>query len=88
MSEYATTLGRPLELARGGTISNRMCKSAMSEAHGTDDGAPRPGLIELYRTWAEGGVGLAVTGNVMVDRSALGEPGNVVVDDERDMDLL
>ncbi len=86
--DAAAILGRPLELRRGPVIKNRFCKSAMSEAWGTDEGAPRPGLDNLYRTWAEGGLGLAVTGNVMVDRGALGEPGNVVVDDERDLELL
>src|SRR3546814_1072127 len=32
--------------------------------------------------------GLIVTGNVMVDRTQLGEPGNVVIEDERDLDAL
>ena len=36
----------------------------------------------------DGGVGLIVTGNVMVDHRALGEPGNVVVEDFRDIELL
>lgn len=40
----------------------------------------QPGLghVQLYHQWAQGGVGLQVTGNVMVDRRALGEPRNVV----------
>ena len=29
-----------------------------------------------------------MTGNVMVDRNALGEPGNIVIEDERDITLL
>lgn len=29
-----------------------------------------------------------MTGNVMIDREALGEPGNVVIEDERDLDIL
>lgn len=55
----------------------------MSEALGTADGAPRPELGALYARWAAGGTGTLVTGNVMVDRRALGEPGNVVLEDER-----
>jgi 2,4-dienoyl-CoA reductase-like NADH-dependent reductase (Old Yellow Enzyme family) len=31
---------------------------------------------------------LVITGNVMVDRTQLGEPGNVVIEDERDLDAL
>ncbi|MER2063796.1 MAG: NADH oxidase, partial [Alkalibacterium sp.] len=31
---------------------------------------------------------IVVTGNVMVDRRALGEPGNVVIEDERDLQML
>ena len=32
----------------------------------------------LYERWAEGGAALLITGNIMVDRSALGERNNVV----------
>ena len=45
-------------------------------------------LLPLYRAWAEGGSGLSVTGNVMVDGRARSEPGNVVVEDTRDMPFL
>jgi 2,4-dienoyl-CoA reductase-like NADH-dependent reductase (Old Yellow Enzyme family) len=60
----------------------------MSEILGSRDHAPTLAHARLYRTWAEGGVGLAVTGNVMIDRRALGEPGNVVVEDDRDLEAL
>lgn len=81
-------IGQPFTLPCGQTIKNRLMKSAMSEALGTDDNHATPELITLYGRWSQGGVGLLVTGNVMVDRRALGEPGNVVIEDERDMDLL
>ena len=45
------------------------------------DGAPSPELVRLYSAWASGGIGLCVTGNVMIDARAIGEPGNVVVED-------
>ncbi len=45
-------------------------------------------LERLYSSWSEGGYGLVITGNVMVDRRQLGEPGNVVIEDERDLDAL
>ncbi|GJL94618.1 MAG: NADH oxidase [Hyphococcus sp.] len=36
--------------------------------------------VTLYRRWAEGGAGLLLTGNVMVDRRYLERPGNVAID--------
>jgi 2,4-dienoyl-CoA reductase-like NADH-dependent reductase (Old Yellow Enzyme family) len=40
---------------------------------------PGEKLFNLYRQWAEGGVGLILSGNVMVDPSALTGPGAVVL---------
>jgi 2,4-dienoyl-CoA reductase-like NADH-dependent reductase (Old Yellow Enzyme family) len=42
----------------------------------------------LYKVWASGGAGLLITGNVMVDSRHLGEPGNVVVEDEKYLEKL
>ncbi len=84
----AEILSRPLTLANGSVIRNRFAKSAMSEALGTLDNRVTPGLAELYGRWARGGAGLLITGNVMIDRRHLGEPGNVVVEDERDLPAL
>lgn len=88
MGENNTILAKELLLPNGITIKNRFFKSAMSEALGTKEHKPAASLVTLYQTWAEGGVGLSVTGNVMVDSSALGEPGNVVVEDERHLKEL
>jgi 2,4-dienoyl-CoA reductase-like NADH-dependent reductase (Old Yellow Enzyme family) len=60
----------------------------MSEVLGSPAHAPTEKLVTLYRRWANGGAGLLITGNVMIDRRRLGEPGNVVVEDERDMKAL
>ncbi len=60
----------------------------MSETLGTTDNRVTAKLTRLYRAWARGGTGLSVTGNVMIDRRALGEPCNVVLEDRRDMDRL
>lgn len=81
-------LAQPFHLPRGGVVKNRVCKSAMSEALGTRQGRATPELARLYGTWAEGGVGLCITGNVMIDRRALGEPGNVVIEDDSQMNEL
>lgn len=82
------TLARPLTLPCGAVLKNRLVKSAMSEALATLDHHPTERLERLYGAWAEGGIGLCVTGNVMIDRNALGEPGNVVIEDERDLEAL
>ncbi len=81
-----STLSRTITLKAGTTIKNRLFKSAMSEQLGDNTHAPTAKLVRLYHTWAHGGVGLSVTGNVMVDRSALGEPKNVVIDRASDPD--
>ncbi|GAA5156385.1 NADH:flavin oxidoreductase/NADH oxidase family protein [Pseudonocardia eucalypti] len=83
-----TGLHDPLSLPCGQVLPNRIMKSAMSEALGTRSNAPDGRLERLYTTWGQGGYGLLVTGNVMVDRGQLGEPGNVVIEDERDLDAL
>lgn len=70
----------PLTLPCGAVIPNRFAKAAMEENMGDQDHAPSAALIRLYRTWAEGEVGLMLTGNVMVDRHAMTGPGGVVLE--------
>lgn len=81
-------LTRPLSLPNGSVLRNRLAKAAMSETLGTYDNHPTLKLVELYRRWAASGLGLIITGNVMIDRRALGEPGNVVIEDEADLPVL
>ncbi|WEM43694.1 NADH:flavin oxidoreductase/NADH oxidase family protein [Photobacterium sp. DA100] len=81
-------LNRPFTLAKGTTIKNRLFKSAMSEQLGDAQHNPKQGLVTLYRRWAEGGIGLAMTRNIMIDRNALGEPKNVVLDDKSDLTVF
>jgi 2,4-dienoyl-CoA reductase-like NADH-dependent reductase (Old Yellow Enzyme family) len=81
-------LAQPLTLPCGHVLPNRIGKSAMSEALGTVDNKVTPKLGTLYERWARGGLGLSVTGNVMVDRRALGEPHNVALEDDRDLDAF
>lgn len=83
-----SALAAPLALPCGVTLRNRLLKSAMSEQLGDARLDPTPGLARLYRTWAEGGIGLQITGNVMIDRGALGEPRNAVIDERTDRAAL
>lgn len=81
-------LAQTLTLPNGSVLPNRLAKSALSETLGTMDNRVTPALVRLYERWAKGGTGLLITGNIMVDRRALGEPGNVVIEDDRDLALL
>ncbi|WP_022978252.1 NADH:flavin oxidoreductase/NADH oxidase family protein [Nevskia ramosa] len=87
-SLQANFLTQALRLPNGSTLRNRLAKASMSEALATYANQPTPKLVELYRRWAASGIGLLITGNVMIDRRALGEPGNVVIEDETDLPLL
>lgn len=90
MADFTPTnmLTQALRLPSGQTIRNRLAKAATSETLATYDNHPKPALVQLYRRWASSGVGLIITGNVMIDRRALGEPGNVVIEDEADLPML
>ena len=79
-------LNTPFTLKNGTVIKNRLFKSAMSEQLGTKAHNPTTGLATLYKTWSDGGLGLSITGNIMIDRTALGEPKNVVLDEKSDLE--
>lgn len=83
-----TTIFDSLTLKTNTTIKNRFVKAAMSETFGDKNYQPTEQLISLYQAWANGGTGLLITGNVMVDRNARGEFGNIVVDQNQDYQLL
>jgi len=88
MKTDVNPLAAPLTLPCGAVLKNRILKSAMSEIMGDRKHGPTPELSRLYERWSEGGTGLLVTGNVMVDRRALGEPNNVVIEDDRHVEPL
>jgi 2,4-dienoyl-CoA reductase-like NADH-dependent reductase (Old Yellow Enzyme family) len=81
-------MNQPLTLPNGTVLRNRLAKSALSETLATYDNHPTQDLVRLYQRWAASGLGLIMTGNVMIDRRALGEPGNVVIEDEADLPVL
>ncbi|PTL59918.1 NADH:flavin oxidoreductase/NADH oxidase family protein [Paraconexibacter algicola] len=84
----ADPLAAPLRLPNGQELANRFAKAAMSEQLGDRRNRPTPALERLYERWGRGGTGLLITGNVMVHRDHLGEPHNVVIDDDRDLAAL
>ncbi|WEJ73812.1 NADH:flavin oxidoreductase/NADH oxidase family protein [Pseudomonas sp. PSE14] len=77
---------QPLRLPNGSEIPNRVAKAAMEENLADAEQSPSAELMRLYQAWAEGGAGLLISGNVMVDRRAMTGPGGVVLEDERQLE--
>ena len=68
-----------LKLPCGVELSNRLGKSAMSENMALPGHIPGREFSRLYENWTQSGIGLLISGNVMVDPNYLGEPNNVVI---------
>lgn len=81
-------LRRPLTLACGQVLPNRIAKAAMTEGLADARMQPSAELERLYARWSRGGAGLLITGNVQLERWVLERPGNVVIDGEADIDAL
>jgi len=77
-----TDMFSPLNLPNGSALPNRLCKAAMEENMCDAGQLPGPRLHRLYKSWADGGVGLILSGNVMVCPDALTGPGGVVLTKE------
>jgi len=73
-------IAQPLTLPCGATIPNRLVKAAMTEGLADPLNQTTDQLITLYRRWAEGGAGLLITGNVLINRHCLERAGNVVIE--------
>ncbi|MDJ0920376.1 MAG: NADH:flavin oxidoreductase/NADH oxidase family protein [Henriciella sp.] len=69
-----------LTLRSGVEIPNRLVKAAMTERLADPHNNVTERHLKLYKAWADGGIGLQITGNVQVDRRNLEAPGNVVID--------
>jgi len=81
-------LAAPLTLPCGATLPNRLAKAATSEHLADRHGAPTRQLVNAYRALASSGAGLLISGNVMIDGSALEAPRNVVIEDDRHHEQL
>ncbi|WP_051138231.1 NADH:flavin oxidoreductase/NADH oxidase family protein [Streptomyces canus] len=82
----APPLASPLRLPCGITLPNRLVKAAMEEQLAGSGGHPDDRLVTLYRTWDRGGAGTMLTGHVMVDRSAVAQPADVILDATSDLE--
>ena len=72
----------PLILPNGQGVANRLCKAAMEENMAEPGQIPGRALENLYSEWAKGQPGMILTGNVMVDPSAMTGPGGVVLEQD------
>ena len=81
----ASQIFEPLNLTHGPALPNRLAKAAMEERLGTANMAPSSRMNRLYERWSRGGVGLIITGNVMVEARAMTGAGGVVLDEHTDL---
>jgi 2,4-dienoyl-CoA reductase-like NADH-dependent reductase (Old Yellow Enzyme family) len=72
-------LAQPLTLPCGAVLPNRIAKAAMTEGLADVAGRPTPELDRLYGIWSDGGAGLLISGNILVDADHLERPGNVII---------
>ena len=75
-----TLFSQSLELPCGAVLPNRLSKAAMTEGLATAYGVPTAELARLYGLWSDGGAGMLLSGNIIVDKDHLERPGNVIID--------
>ncbi|TGL35808.1 NADH:flavin oxidoreductase/NADH oxidase family protein [Leptospira perdikensis] len=75
-------------LPNGVTLPNRLIKAAMEENLSNANLEPDKALWNLYESWARGGVGAMITGNVMIDHRAMTGPGGVVLEAGSSLDAF
>ena len=81
-----SSLFAPLTLPNGAVVPNRIAKAAMEENMADSGQIPGESLRRLYESWSQGGVGLILSGNVMIDPTALTGPGGVVLDERQPLE--
>lgn len=84
----ATRLDDKLTLPSGLVLANRIAKAPMTENLADADNQPTVRHERAYGRWAEGGAGLLLTGNLMVDRRYLERSRNIVADRHLDVERL
>ena len=70
-----------ITLPCGAQIKNRICKAAMTERIAFADNYTNQRHLNLYKKWAEGDIGILLTGNVQVDKNHLEGPANVCIEE-------
>jgi len=75
-----TLFSQKVKLPCGTNLPNRFAKAAMTEGLATAEGIPTSELARLYGLWSDGGAGMLLSGNIIIDKDHLERPGNVVID--------
>lgn len=81
-----SNINTPVKLRNNFVIPNRLVKAAMSENLANKNFLPDTELFRLYERFASSEAGLLITGNILIDKSALGEPNNVVLEESTPID--
>ncbi|MFT5221147.1 MAG: 2,4-dienoyl-CoA reductase-like NADH-dependent reductase (Old Yellow Enzyme family) [Planctomycetota bacterium] len=91
MGEHTNTihlLRSSLELPCGAILKNRLAKSPMSDSLANGEGDPTEAQIRLYQRWADGGAALSVIGEVQGDPRFPEKPGNLVLSEHSNQEML
>ena len=94
VEEANITIGTPITLKCGKTLKNRIAKGAIAEFHleGKEEGKEGGDHTEfhhtLYKRWAEGGVGMILTGHIFIDRDIKGDIADPVIDENSSMEAF
>jgi len=75
-----TTINDSFVLPCGAELPNRMAKAALTERIAQPTHLPNEKHFRLYETWASGGAGMLLSGNIIVDKRYLEASGNVVIE--------
>lgn len=81
-------LSTPIKLRCGLTLKNRLAKGAMAESFcnpRTHD--PNELFVKLYSAWAQGGIGLQITGHIMVDKNYKAFPGDAAIHKDSNVEM-
>jgi len=76
----SSLMNQSFTLPCGQVLKNRVCKAAMTERIAKGNNLAHQGHANLYDRWADGDLGILLTGNVQIDRRNLEGPANVVID--------
>lgn len=82
------SIATPLTLPCGAVLPNRLVKAAMTEGLADSANRATSAHARLYKTWARGGSGVLLTGNVQIHRDYLERPGNIVIEAPQSDDQL
>ena len=84
VEEAKLTIGSPLTLKCGKILKNRTVKASVAEFYmeGEEGGDHTEFNHTLYKRWAEGGVGMILTGHIFVDRDTKGHISDPVIDEK------